>query len=86
MNNYIEYIGFFAGFCSTISFLPQIIKIWLSKSAKDISLLMYIVLSTGQLAWIVYGVLTNALPIIYANSVTLTLTLIILVLKLIWKD
>lgn len=86
MSNYIEYIGFFAGFCSTISFLPQIVKIWISKSAKDISLMMYIVLSTGQLAWIIYGVFTHSLPIMFANSVTLVLTLIILFLKIIWKN
>ncbi len=80
--NYIALIGFIAGACTIISFLPQVIKTVKTRETKDISLAMYIVLAAGLLMWLVYGVLTNNLPIILANSVSFILAVIILILKI----
>ena len=81
----IKYIGFFAAFCTTIAFLPQAIKVFKSKSTKDISLYMFLIFTTGVLSWLVYGLIINDMPIILANAVTLILSFFILVYKIKYK-
>jgi MtN3 and saliva related transmembrane protein len=75
-------IGLLAGTLTTIAFVPQLTKTWKSRSAKDISLGMFLIFCSGVLLWLVYGILMGALPIILANTVTLILSSAILVLKL----
>ncbi|WP_234567404.1 SemiSWEET transporter [Rhodohalobacter sp. 614A] len=84
--NLFTLIGLAAGFCTTIAFLPQAIKTWKSKSAKDLSLGMYSVFCLGVLLWLVYGILTDDLPIIITNLVTIILAASILYFKLSFKD
>ncbi len=79
--NYIAIIGLIAGTCTTISFLPQVIKTFKTKETKDISLSMYIVLATGIFLWTIYGILIESLPVILANSISFVLATIILILK-----
>ena len=76
-----EILGLVAGSFTTLAFLPQVIKTWKSRSAKDISLGMFLLFSTGVALWLVYGLEIGALPIIIANSVTLILSLAILAMK-----
>ncbi|HKL16640.1 MAG TPA: SemiSWEET transporter, partial [Balneolaceae bacterium] len=57
-------IGLAAGFCTTLAFLPQALKTWRSKSAKDLSLGMYLIFCTGVALWLTYGILISDLPII----------------------
>ena len=76
-------LGYFAAFCTTISFLPQALKIWKSNSSKDISLSMFVIFTVGVLCWLIYGILINDLPIVIANSFTLILSLFILIHKLV---
>lgn len=66
-------IGLIAAFCTTLAFLPQVIKIWKTKSAGDLSLVTFTVFTFGVALWLVYGVLTDDLPVILANIVTLML-------------
>ena len=75
-------VGFFAGFLTTISFLPQVVKTWKTRSASDLSLGMFSVFSVGVLFWLVYGFLIQEPPMIIWNSVTLILVLAIMVMKL----
>ena len=81
----VKYIGFFAAFCTTFAFFPQAIKVWKSKSTKDISLYMFIIFTTGVLSWLIYGIIINNLPIIIANAFTLILSIFILIYKLKYK-
>ena len=76
------FLGYFAGFLTTISFLPQVVKTWKTRSASDLSLGMFSVFSVGVLFWLVYGFLIQEPPMIIWNSVTLILVLAILVMKL----
>lgn len=79
--NYVTLIGLTAAALTTISFLPQVIKSWKTKSTKDVALGMYLTLTTGILLWLVYGLLIGNIPIILANGVTFILALSILILK-----
>jgi len=80
--NFVIFIGLIAALLTTISFLPQIIKTLKTKKTDDISLFMYILLSTGVFLWVVYGLITNDLPVILANAITFLFTLIMLVFKI----
>ena len=77
-----ELLGFVAGFLTTVSFLPQAIKAWKTKSTKDISLPMYLVFILGVFLWIIYGFMINSLVVLLANAVTLLIALFILYMKI----
>jgi MtN3 and saliva related transmembrane protein len=78
----IDALGLVAGALTTIAFLPQLVKTWRTRSARDIALGMFVLFTVGVALWLVYGVLTGARPVIAANAVTLTLALVILAMKL----
>ncbi|WP_078127938.1 SemiSWEET transporter [Leptospira alexanderi] len=78
----ITFLGYIASLLTTVSFLPQLIRIVMGGSTKDISRNMYIVLVTGVVLWFIYGCLKQDLPIILANAVTFIFTLSILFFKL----
>ncbi len=75
-----------AGSLTTVSFLPQVIKTWKSRSAKDLSLVMFSVFCLGTSLWLTYGILIASSPVILANAVTLVLCLILLYFKLWFKE
>ncbi len=83
--DYTTILGLVAGVLTTIAFLPQVIKIWKSKSTKDISLGMYVIFITGTVFWFVYGIALRQLPIILVNVVMIVLASIILALKIKYK-
>lgn len=75
-------IGYIAAFCTTCSFIPQVIHILKSKDTRSISLAMYSIFVLGVFLWFVYGVSVQDWPVIIANAVTLMLASIILTLKI----
>lgn len=75
-------IGLLAAACTTVSFLPQAMKVIKTKHTKDLSLGMYSLLTVGLCLWFTYGVLVEDLPVILANALSLVLAVIILSYKL----
>ena len=78
----IELIGLAAAFCTTVAFLPQVIRTWRTRSTKDLSLSMFLVFTTGIFLWLVYGLVIHDVPLIAANGVTFVLSGTILFFKL----
>ena len=78
----VSVIGTVAGTLTTAAYLPQVVKVWRSGSAGDISLQMYILMVTGSALWVTYGVMLMAWPVIIANAVSLLFTATILAFKL----
>ncbi len=78
----IDLIGYAAATMTTISFLPQLIRVVKLRTARDISLGMFLIFTVGTLFWLVYGVLSRSTPVAIANGVTLVLSASILFLKL----
>jgi len=58
---------------TTISFIPQAVKTWRSRSTDDLSPFMFALFSIGVFSWLMYGVFKKDLPIILANSITFIL-------------
>jgi MtN3 and saliva related transmembrane protein len=75
-------LGLIAGTCTTFAFLPQLLKIGKTKSTGDISLWMYVVICTGILLWLIYGIMIGSVPVVLANSVTLVIAAMILIMKI----
>lgn len=82
MDDYIEYVGMLAGFCTTIAFVPQLVKVLKTKAVQDISILMYFIFIIGLILWIVYGIYYSSWPLIIANFFTLLFASAILFIKL----
>ena len=81
----IEILGLVAGTITSITFLPQVVKIWQTKSAKDLSLMMLLLLMLGVVLWLIYGLVVMSTAIIYTNSMVLAMSLIMLYFKLRFK-
>ena len=83
----LDLLGLIAGTLTTIAFVPHLIKVWQSKSAKDISYVMFILFVCGIVLWEIYGWGIHSFPVILFNIITFILGLTILVLKFIFdKD
>ena len=81
----IEIQGLVAGTITSVTFLPQVVKIWQTKSAKDLSLMMLLLLMLGVVLWLIYGLVVMSTAIIYTNSMVLAMSLIMLYFKLKFK-
>jgi MtN3 and saliva related transmembrane protein len=83
---FITLLGFAAGTLTTLSFIPQVHKAWRTKRCNDLSWTMLFAFGTGVLLWLMYGVLLHAAPIIAANAFTLALIVVLLYLKIEYRD
>jgi MtN3 and saliva related transmembrane protein len=81
-----QIVGLVAGACTTIAFLPQVIKTWKTKTAKDLSLGMFSFFCFGVLLWLIYGIMMRDIPVIVANLFTLVLASTLLYFKLSFKE
>jgi MtN3 and saliva related transmembrane protein len=79
-----DLFGYAAGILTTVAFLPQVIKTYASRSARDISLHMYVIFTIGILLWLVHGLLAGSGPVVAANSVGLVLSLSMVVMKVVF--
>uniref|UniRef100_A0A7C3QTR5 MtN3 and saliva related transmembrane protein n=1 Tax=Leptospirillum ferriphilum TaxID=178606 RepID=A0A7C3QTR5_9BACT len=83
-NGTVDTIGFLAGALTTLSFLPQVIKVLRTRNTRSLSLLMYMLFSLGVFFWLVYGLLIRSPPIIFYNAVTFVLSVALLLAKIRW--
>lgn len=77
-----DVIGYIAGAITTFTFLPQVIKTWKEKSAKDISILMFVIAAVNEILWIIYGIMEDSLVIILTNAILLVMALLMITFKL----
>jgi MtN3 and saliva related transmembrane protein len=75
-------IGFLAGALTTIAFVPQALKMYTTKSGKDVSARMLTIFSVGVILWLIYGIMIESVPMILANVATLILSATIIALKI----
>ena len=82
----IQILGLTAGTITSFTFIPQVIQIWKTKSAKDLSIVMLLLLIVGVSMWLAYGILVKDAAIIYTNSMVLAMSLIMLFFKFKFKQ
>jgi len=78
----VDLIGSLASALTTIAFIPQVWKVWRTRHARDLSLPMYLIFTSGVVLWLLYGLLLGAMPIIVGNVITLFLAGTVLAMKL----
>lgn len=79
--NPVSLVGFLAAICTTTAYIPQAVRAWRTRSTRDVSLKMYIIMTTGTALWLLYGAINVDWPLIAANAISLGLTLSILYFK-----
>ncbi|MBR7781184.1 SemiSWEET transporter [Undibacterium luofuense] len=80
-----DLVGYIAATLTTSAFIPQALMTWKNKRAEGVSLSMYVILITGVILWLTYGIMLSAWPVIIANVITLFLTIFILLMKIVYK-
>ena len=80
--DYIDLIGLTAGALGGFSLFPQVLKVLRTKSTKDISREMFLLLATSIFLWLIYGIFLNNFPIILANFFGFIQAFIILFFKI----
>ena len=78
-------LGLIGATLTTLSLLPQLIKVYKTRSTKDISTGMLTLFGTAFLVWLIYGILIKDIPLMIANSFALVQATIILIFKIIYK-
>jgi len=88
LENYVIEIGYLAtifGSLMSLSYWPQIYKIYKRKSVADISILMYLIFFPGILIWLLYGISMSSLPLIIANGIGIVGVMVIITQYVIYK-
>lgn len=75
-------IGYAAATLTTLAFIPQVLHSWKTRDLSGVSLTMYGLFALGVGLWLIYGLALGSWPIIVANAITLALTGLVIVLKL----
>ena len=78
---YIDIIGYIGSFTLSLTYIPQIIDIYKTKSAKDLSYLMIIMLIIGYIVFLAYGILIMSIPLIVSISISLANCVHLLIIK-----
>ena len=77
-----EIVGFVAGILVASSLVPQTIKSWKTKSTANISVAWTLINLLGQIMWTIYGLLISSISLVVMSSITLTLAISLLILKI----
>ena len=77
-----DILGYAAGAVTAFTFLPQVVKTWKEKSAKDISLYMFLIAFVNEIMWLVWGLMIDNMVVILTNAVMLVMSGIMIGLKL----
>jgi len=76
-----EYLGIIAGIFTTFAVVPQIIRVYKLKSAREISFIFTSSMLLGVVFWLVYGIILGLVPLIIWNSIGIALNSWLLFVK-----
>ena len=79
--NWIELMGHIGAFLTSVTFLPQVYKVWKTKSVDDLSLMMLFIVLTSTVVWLVYAFALMLWPVILANGIVFVLDLLLIYFK-----
>ncbi|MFM7486386.1 MAG: SemiSWEET family sugar transporter [Cytophagales bacterium] len=80
--NWIEAVGHFGALLTSVTFLPQVYKVWKTKSARDLSLTMMLIVLLSTMVWLTYAFALMLWPVIIANSIVCILSVLLIYFKL----
>ena len=80
-----EILGYLAGICTAIVFLPQSIRTIKTKDVRGMSLGSYVIYCIGMILWIAYGIYLHSIQMMFFNTVSLLFAVIILYIIIIQR-
>jgi len=83
--DWIQIAGHTGALLSSITFIPQAYKAWVSKSVGDVSFSMLIIVFCSTIVWIVYGVSLDLLPVILCNCAIMVVSMTLIYFKLTFR-
>lgn len=78
-------MGTIAAICTTVGFIPQIIRGVRTRELRDVSPVMLTLLLVGCSLWLAYGVHLKNPIIALANGFTLSFVMTILLLRILFR-
>jgi MtN3 and saliva related transmembrane protein len=79
-------IGIVAGILTSISMVPQLIKVIKEKDVENLSPVMIGILLLGVSMWVVYGLLQEEWPIILSNAFSVLINSTLLICYFVFRD
>ena len=76
-NFYAEIIATIAGLLSTMAFIPQAYKIFITNKTEDLDFSSFILLAIIYFLWVIWGILLNSYSIIIFSITTLIIIIYI---------
>lgn len=86
MAHWVDYVGYFGSFLTSITFIPQVYKAWKTKSVGDLSIWMMLIVVLSTIVWLVYGLAIHSGPVMAANSIVFALSLLLIYFKYAFKN
>ncbi|MCI0751351.1 MAG: SemiSWEET family transporter [Flammeovirgaceae bacterium] len=83
--NWINWVGHAGAFLSSITFIPQVYKVWQTKSVGDLSLAMMLIVFSSTIVWLVYGAYLDLWPVIICNGIICVLSALLIYFKFAYK-
>lgn len=83
--NWTEMMGHTGAFLSSVTFIPQVYKVWKTKSVNDLSLATLLIIFTSTIVWLVYAFALMLWPVIIANCIICFLCLLLIYFKFAYK-
>jgi MtN3 and saliva related transmembrane protein len=80
------YIGFTGLACSLLYRIPQMYKLYKTKSSKDISPLMINIQNVSYILYIIYGYMISDIVYIVSSAVSIFQNILILILYCTYKN
>jgi MtN3 and saliva related transmembrane protein len=80
--NWIELMGHTGSLLSSLTFIPQVYKVWKTRRTQDLSLTMMLIVFSSTIVWVVYGIGLMLWPVIICNSFICLLSLLLIYFKL----
>ncbi len=82
----ITHLGLLAGAITTAAGIPQVVKTYRTRHARDISIWQPILLNIGMLLWLIYGICLGDLPLILANAISILCYTLLIIMKISFKE
>lgn len=78
----VDLLGYAACAVTALTFLPQVVKTWREKSARNVSLMMFIIAFINEIMWIAYGAMRDDMVIVVTNVIMISMCSVMIALKL----
>jgi len=80
------HIGLVAGFLTSVAVIPQVVRTYRTRHARDISIWQPVLLDIGMILWLIYGIMLKDLPLILANAFSIFCNTLLIGMKIYFKE